>query len=390
MTNYNWQSGVSEAKFPKIGILGGGQLGQMLIQPAISWHLPLFVLDPSEDAPCKRWCENFRQGSLLDYNTILNFGKDLDLITIEIEHVNVEALYTLEQMGKSVYPQARVLEIIQDKRVQKQFYLDQGVPTADFRLTEARADILNHLDFLPAFHKLGKGGYDGKGVQRINSAEQVPLGFDEPSLLEKAVDFHKEITVMVARSSKGEIKCFQPTEIVYHEQNLVDYLLSPADIPQSVINSAEKLAITVIEALDLIGTLAVEMFLLHNGSLLVNEVAPRPHNSGHQSIEANFTSQFEQHWRAILGLPLGDTGQRGYAAMLNIIAPEGAKGSAAYENFDKVLAIPRVYPHLYGKSQLKPFRKMGHLTIVGESRKEVIEKLAEIKLLLKVKPDLIF
>lgn len=368
----------------KVGVLGGGQLGLMLLQAAIDWNLNVKILDAA-DAPCAAIAPEFVEGSLQDYDAVYQFGQDVEVLTIEIEKVNVEALEALEREGKRVFPQPHVIRLIQDKRLQKQFYRDHGLPTADFVLTENRDDVRNHADFLPAFHKLGKDGYDGKGVQRIASADDFAKAFDAPGLLEKAVDFEKELAVIVARNERGEVATFPTVEMVFHpEANLVEYLFAPADISKEIEQQAEELAKKTAQAIGIVGLLAVEMFLTKDGQVLINEVAPRPHNSGHHTIRANFTSQFEQHWRAILNFPLGDTTAYTPAAMVNLLGEEGHTGSAHYEGMEAVLATHGVFPFLYGKKITKPFRKMGHITVTDSDLTRLKEKVEWVKNALKV------
>lgn len=357
----------------------------MLIQSAINFNLDIHILDPDPEAPCKEVTTNFSQGSLLDYDTVYQWGKSLDLITIEIENVNVEALKALQAAGKKVYPQPEVIALIQDKRQQKQFYEQNNIPTAPFVLVENKADLQKHLDFLPAMNKLGREGYDGRGVQKIASAEEIDKAFDKPGLLEKFVDFDKEISVIVARNASGETSTFPVVELVFHpEHNLVEYLFAPAEISPALAQKAEEIAVAIIEKLDMIGLLAVEMFVTEQGEVLVNEVAPRTHNSGHQTIEANWTSQFEQHLRAILDLPLGATDAKLPSAMVNLLGEADFSGPAKYVGMDEVLAIPGVAVHLYGKKLSKPFRKMGHITIIDSSPERLKEKARLVKDTLKV------
>jgi 5-(carboxyamino)imidazole ribonucleotide synthase len=371
--------------FSSIGLLGGGQLGRMLLQAAIDLDIKVSCLDPDAEAPCHALAHFFKEGSLQDYETVYQFGRHFDVISIEIEHVNIEALEQLEKEGKQVFPQPHILRMIQDKRLQKQFFLDHGFPTAPFVLTENQADIALHADFLPAFHKLGKGGYDGKGVQRILSLADQSKGFNAPGLLEKAVDFDKELAVIVARNENGEIKAFPAVEMVFHpEHNLVDFLFSPAAISNEIEIRAEKIAVDLIDKMGLVGVLAVEMFLTPAGEILINEVAPRPHNSGHQTIRGNETSQYEQHLRAISGMPLGSTKAKGVSGMLNLLGADGFSGPVQYEGLNDALAIPGVYPFLYGKKMTKPFRKMGHVTILGASKDEIITKSEQVKNLIRV------
>jgi 5-(carboxyamino)imidazole ribonucleotide synthase len=368
----------------KVGVLGGGQLGLMLLQAAIDWNLNVKILDVA-DAPCAAIAPEFVEGSLQDYDAVYQFGQDVEVLTIEIEKVNVEALEALEREGKKVFPQPHVIRLIQDKRLQKQFYRDHGLPTADFVLTENRADVRNYADFLPAFHKLGKDGYDGKGVQRIASTADFDKAFDAPGLLEKAVDFDKELAVIVARNERGEVATFPTVEMVFHpEANLVEYLFAPADISPEIEQQAEELAKKTAQAIGIVGLLAVEMFLTKDGQVLINEVAPRPHNSGHHTIRANFTSQFEQHWRAILDFPLGDTTAYTPAAMVNLLGEEGHTGPAYYEGMEALLATHGVFPFLYGKKITKPFRKMGHITVTDSDLTKLKEKAEWVKGALKV------
>ena len=368
----------------KVGVLGGGQLGLMLLQAAIDWNLNVKILDAA-DAPCAAIAPEFVEGSLQDYEAVYQFGQDVEVLTIEIEKVNVEALEALEREGKKVFPQPHVIRLIQDKRLQKQFYKDHGLPTADFILTENKDDVRNYADFLPAFHKLGRDGYDGKGVQRIASAADFEKAFDAPGLLEKAVDFDKELAVIVARNENGEVATFPTVEMVFHpEANLVEYLFAPADISAEIEKQAEELAKKTAQAIGIVGLLAVEMFLTKDGQVLINEVAPRPHNSGHHTIRANFTSQFEQHWRAILNLPLGDTTAYTPAAMVNLLGEEGHTGPAYYEGMDNLLATQGVFPFLYGKKITKPFRKMGHITVTDSDLAKLKEKAEWVKGALKV------
>jgi len=367
-----------------IGILGGGQLGRMLIQSGIDYNLSFKVLDPDPEAPCKNLAD-FHAGKLTDYDTVMAFAKDCEIITIEIENVNTKALKDLAKQGKRVYPQPEAIELIQDKRSQKKFYRENGIPTAPFVLTETREDVEKHLDFIPAVHKLGKEGYDGRGVQIIKTKADLAKAFDAPGVLEELVDFEKEISVIVARTTTGEVKTFPPVEMVFHPiHNLVEYLFSPAEITEKVAHAADRIARSVIEKLDLVGLLAVEMFVTKSGDVLVNEVAPRPHNSGHQTIEANATSQYEQHLRAITGLPLGSTEVLIPSAMVNLLGSDGFTGPACYEGFEEVVNVPGVHVHLYGKKNTKPFRKMGHVTIVDYDVDSLKEKANFVKNTLKV------
>jgi len=369
----------------KLGILGGGQLGRMLIQACTNFDLHSSVLDKDANAPCSLLASSFKPGDITDFDTVYAFGKTVDMLTIEIENVNVGALKKLEEEGLTVYPQPAIIDIIKDKRRQKMFYREHGIPTADFVLVDNREAIKQHMDFLPAFNKLGTGGYDGGGVQRIRSAEDIEKGFDAPGLLETLVDFACEISVIAARNSKGEVSVFPAVECVFHpEHNLVDYLFAPSEVSPEIEEKAEKIARQVIESFGLVGLLAVEMFVTRDGEVLVNEVAPRPHNSGHQTINANITSQYEQHLRAILGLPLGATDIILPSAMVNLLGEAGYTGPAKYEGLDDLLAIEGASIFLYGKKETRPQRKMGHVTIVDENADALKRKVEEVKKVIKV------
>jgi 5-(carboxyamino)imidazole ribonucleotide synthase len=369
----------------KLGLLGGGQLGRMLIQAAIDFNLYVSVLDADPAAPCQPLAHQFTLGSPTDFDTIYRFGQTVDILTIEIENVNVEALEKLESEGKTVFPQPSVIRIIQDKRLQKAFYREHGIPTADFVLTDNRVHVEQHTHFLPAFHKLGRAGYDGRGVQRLRSSSDLHKAFDAPGVLEKAVDFDREIAVIVARNQRGEVASFPVVELVFHpEHHLVEYLFAPSTLAADLQRQAEALAIRTAEQLGIVGLLAVEMFATKEGEILVNEVAPRTHNSGHHTIRANYTSQFEQHLRAILNLPLGDTRAHTQAAMVNLLGEAGHNGEARYEGMESILSMEGVYPHLYGKRFTKPFRKMGHVTILDNYLSSLKKKVAAVQQGLKV------
>jgi 5-(carboxyamino)imidazole ribonucleotide synthase len=368
----------------KIGILGGGQLGRMLIQAGLDLNLDLRVLDPGINSPCKSIAA-FDVGNLNDYETIIEFGKKCDLITIEIESVNTDALKFLEKMGKKVYPQPHLIELIQDKRTQKQFFIDHKIPTADFVLVDNQDDIRKNINFLPAVNKLAREGYDGKGVFVVKTEKDISNAFNALGLLENLIDFEKEISVIVARNEKGETKSYPPVEMVFHpEANLVEYLFSPAQIAAEIVEEANSIALQLVERMELVGILAVEMFVTKDGQVLVNEVAPRPHNSGHQTIEANITSQYEQHLRAILNLPLGSTKAIQPSAMVNVLGQPGFSGVAIYEGLEDTLKVDGAFVHLYGKKETKPFRKMGHVTVMDEHIDSLKDKAKFIKENLKV------
>ena len=368
----------------KLGILGGGQLGRMLIQSGIDLNINFSILDPDPEAPCKSLAE-FTTGKLTDFETVMAFGQSCDLITIEIENVNTKALRELLKLGKKVFPQPDVIELIQDKRIQKEFYITNAIPTADFILTQNKEDVIKHKSFLPAVNKLGKEGYDGRGVQILRSEKDLDKAFDAPGLLEKLIDFEKEISVIVARNERGEICSYPAVEMIFHPtQNLVEYLFAPADINETVARSADEIARKIADKIQIVGILAVEMFVTKQGNILVNEIAPRPHNSGHQTIEANVTSQYEQHLRAILNLPFGDTAILVPSAMVNVLGEEGYTGQALYQGLEKVLAVEGVHVHLYGKKKTKPFRKMGHVTIIDADVESLQKKVNFVKENLKV------
>lgn len=367
-------------------MLGGGQLGRMMIQSAINYNLDIAILDPDPNAPCAHLVEDFQVGKLTDEEEVYQWGRQFDLVTIEIENVSVAALKKLKSEGVSVYPQPEIIELIQDKRKQKTFYKANSIPTSEFVLTETKAEVKENAAMLPGVNKLGKEGYDGRGVQIIRTESDLDKAFEKPGLLEKLVDFEKELSVVVARNEKGEMACFPVVELSYHpEYNLVEFLFAPAQISPEIENSAYELAKDVIRKLDMIGLLAVEMFLTKEGNLLVNEVAPRTHNSGHHTIEANLTSQFEQHLRAILNLPLGSTNLITPAAMVNLLGEDGFTGEAVYEGLEACMAMNGVYIHLYGKKLTKPFRKMGHVTITDDNIDSLKLKARKVKDTLKVK-----
>jgi 5-(carboxyamino)imidazole ribonucleotide synthase len=375
-------------KQTRLGILGGGQLGKMLIQAAADLNVLCKVLDPDANAPCKVLTNDFIQGKLTDYQTVYEFGKEVEVLTIEIENVNTEAMEALAKEGVRVFPKPHIVREIQNKRLQKQFFQQHGIPTAEFILIENQQDLTKYKDFFPAVQKLGKEGYDGRGVQKILSENDILKGFDAPSLIEKLIDFEKEISVIVARNENGEVKTFPVVELVFNPvYNLVEYLFAPANISQEVEQEANRIATLIVEKWDFVGLLAVEMFLTKDQQVLVNEVAPRPHNSGHHTIEANYVSQYEQHLRAILNLPLGSTHTIMPAAMVNLLGEDGFSGTAQYENLEKVLALEGAYVHLYGKAITKPFRKMGHVTILDQTTEGLRNKVDFVKQHLKIISD---
>lgn len=368
----------------RIGLLGGGQLGRMLLQEAIDLNIHLHAMDNDPQAPCAAIMHSYTLGDITDFDAVMNFGEDKHVLTVEIENVNIEALELLEKQGVQVYPQPHVLKTIKDKGTQKEFYQKHAIPTAPFRLIENKAD-LSTVSF-PIVQKLRTGGYDGKGVQVLKSISDVDKAFDAPSVLEEMIPFTKELSVIVARNAKGEMRTFPVVECEFNpEANLVEFLFSPANISPSIEQKAEALAKSVIEKLDMVGLLAVELFLTENDELLVNEIAPRPHNSGHHTIECCVTSQFAQHLRSILNLPLGSTELTRAGAMINLLGEKGFEGKAIYDGLETALAMEGVYPHIYGKETTKPFRKMGHITITGKDVDDVKEKAKRVQSIVKVK-----
>lgn len=372
----------------RLGILGGGQLGKMLLYETRKWDVNTKVLDPSADAPCRISCNEFVQGDLLDYQTVVDFGQGLDLLTIEIENVNIEALKTLKNQGVKIFPEPEALEIIRNKSKQKDFYLEKGIPTASHQNFNSKEALLKaHLSF-PCVWKSAEFGYDGKGVSVINDAEDLKALPDTPCLIEEKVAFKKELAVIVARNQHGEMTTYPVVGMDFHPTaNQVEYVVCPAAIDDTIANEARQIAVKMAENLKITGLLAVELFLDQNDHILVNEVAPRPHNSGHYSIEASYTNQFEQHLRAILGLPLGSTDSKAIGIMVNLVGAEGYEGPVVYENIEQVMKLEGVTVHIYGKSQTRPFRKMGHVTVVDQARDSAYDKAKKVKETLIVKSN---
>ncbi len=369
-----------------IGILGGGQLGRMLLQEATNWDLKIAVLDPAHNAPCANMTHEFAQGDFKDFDTVYQFGKNRDIVTIEFEDVNADALEALEKEGVKVYPQPNVLKIIKDKGAQKTFYTQNNIPTAPYALVDHMIEIQDCGIQFPFFQKLRKGGYDGYGVKKITNEVEMGQAFDAPSVIEQQADLYKELSVIVARNNQGEVKTFPLVDMEFNsESNMVQFLFAPAEITAGIEKRAIDIAKLVIEKLEMVGLLAVELFLTKQGDIWVNEIAPRPHNSGHHTIEANICSQYEQHLRAICNLPLGDTTANMSAVMVNLLGEKECFGIPYYEGFNEVIQMPGVYVHLYGKGETKPFRKMGHVTIIDENMQKAKEKALEVKRILKVK-----
>ncbi|MFN8275955.1 MAG: 5-(carboxyamino)imidazole ribonucleotide synthase [Chitinophagales bacterium] len=356
----------------KIGILGGGQLGRMMLQAAANYPCTTYVLEKSTDAPAAHLCDVFVTGDIRVYDDVLAFGRSVDVLTIEIEHVNIEALKVLEAEGKRVIPSVAVLETIADKGLQKEFYQAHGIATSAFVLTENRQDVAQYEKRLPAVHKLCKGGYDGKGVQMVNSASDFEKAFDAPAVLEDKVEVEKEVAVLVARDATGNTVAYPPVEMIFDPvYNLVDYLVSPANLSEAEQESAVALAHQVVEAFQSPGLFAIELLMDKGGKFWVNETAPRVHNSGHHSIEGNYCSQFDMLIRLLLEWPMGNTDMTEPALMANIIGPEGLSGNVKLEGLQEVLSLQGVYLHWYGKHDTKPGRKLGHLTILGETTRSI-------------------
>ena len=371
----------------KLGILGGGQLGKITLSETRKLDIQTYVLDPSEDAPCKIACNKFFQGDLMDFETVYNFGKQVDILTFEIELVNVDALEKLEFEGIQVYPSPKTLRKIQNKGVQKSLYQTNNIPTAAFRIFEnlenLKSQILNLT--LPFVWKCTEFGYDGYGVKIIREASDLDNLPNVECITEELIPFKNELAVIVVRNLSGEIKTYPVVEMEFHpEANQVEYVICPARIEEKVTQKATEIALKVAEVFEPVGLLAVEMFQTHNDEIIVNEIAPRPHNSGHYSIEASYTSQFENHLRAILNLPLGNTDSKVAGIMVNLVGEAGFSGNVVYENINEILDIDGVTPHIYGKKQTRPFRKMGHVTIVNENMNEARRIAEQVKQTIRV------
>lgn len=370
----------THGKLPKIGILGGGQLGRMLLQAAANYPVQTFILENDPTCPAGHLCHHFTKGDIKDFDAVYNFGKGLDAITIEIENVNVEALEKLEAEGVKIYPKPSVLRTIKNKILQKQYYQQYSIPSPEFIITNNIAELNQQEKFLPAVHKTGEGGYDGKGVQLIQTKEDIKNGFDVPSVLEKMVTIDKEIAQMVAINEKGETALYPPVEMLFDPSlNLLDYQLCPAELSTQTLYNVEAIALAVVRNFKSPGIFAIEMFVDKNGDVLVNETAPRVHNSGHHTIEAHYCSQFDMLWRIMLGYPLGNTDAILPSIMVNIIGAEGYSGAVNYEGLDDVLKIENAFVHIYGKKQTKPGRKMGHVTILSNEKQELLHQSNIVK-----------
>jgi 5-(carboxyamino)imidazole ribonucleotide synthase len=369
----------------KVGILGGGQLGRMLLQAAANYQVETHVMENDEECPAAHLCRYFVKGNIRDFDDVYNFGKSLDALTIEIENINIDALEKLETEGVKIYPKPSVLRIIKNKVLQKQYYSENQIPTAEYAILHSHNEVKEHQKLLPAVQKLAEGGYDGRGVQIIEDLSSSHLGFDEHSVLEKKVKIKKEIAVIIAIDQNGKNTLYPPVEMVFNKDlNLLDYQLCPADIPQSVLWKVEAISLSVVRNFNSPGLFAVELFVDQNDEVFVNETAPRVHNSGHHTIEAHYSSQFDMLWRIILGHPLGNTKPILPSVMVNVIGSEGHSGEPKYEGLNEVLKIDNAFVHIYGKHQTKPGRKMGHVTILSSEKQDLIHKANKVKQFLSV------
>jgi 5-(carboxyamino)imidazole ribonucleotide synthase len=373
----------------KIGILGGGQLGKMLAIEAANWHLPIYIMDQDQQFPAVPYATFFQAGDFKNFDDVVQFGKKVDILTIEIEQINVDALFYLEKEGVKVYPKPSTVQVIQDKGLQKMFYKERDIPTAEFQLFDDEKEIKEALKnkqiAFPFVQKSRKDGYDGKGVVVVSNENDLINLLDCPSIIEERINIKTEISIIVARSASGELLHYEPVEQHFNQAaNLVSYLICPAELEKSTLSKMNEIASLIAIDLDLVGLLAIEFFLDTNHDIFVNEVAPRPHNSGHHTQNSCETSQFEQHLRAILDLPLGSTRQHSIGAMVNIIGEPGYAGKTNYVGIEECLKIDGVHLHLYGKLETRPFRKMGHINIADKDRKKVLENIEKIKSTLRV------
>ncbi len=364
----------------KIGILGGGQLGRMLLQAAANYPVETFLMENDPHCPSAHLCHHFTKGDITNFDEVYNFGKGLDALTIEIETVNEDALEKLEREGVRIYPKPSALRTIKDKILQKQFYQDNGIPTGDFIITRSLNELNAHCGFLPAVHKISMGGYDGRGVQIIHTKDDISKGFDQPAVLEKMILIKKEISIIIAVNDKGQTAMYPSVDMVFDNRlNLLDYQVSPAELAERILWKAEAVARKVVNDLKSPGIFAVELFIDDKDNVFVNETAPRVHNSGHHTIEANYSSQFDMLWRIMLGYPMGNTAAILPAAIVNLLGAEGFTGIAVYEGLDEILNIENVFVHIYGKMETRPGRKMGHITVLSKEKQELIHQAKRIK-----------
>lgn len=364
----------------KIGILGGGQLGRMLLQAAANYTVETFVLENDADCPAAHLSHHFVCGDIKDFDAVYKFGKGLNALTIEIENVNTEALEKLENEGLRIFPRPHVLKTIKNKILQKQYYQQHEIPTAEFIVTENLQELDSRKNFLPAVHKLGEGGYDGRGVQVLNNLDDIGKGFDRPAVLEKLIHIHKEVAQIIAINDKGETAIYPPVEMLFDPVlNVLDFQLCPVALDEKILWKVEAIALAVVRNFKSPGIFAVEMFIHKDGDVFVNETAPRVHNSGHHTIEGNYSSQFDMLWRVMLGYPLGNTGIILPSIMVNILGADGYTGDVKYEGLEEVLKIENAFVHLYGKKQTKPGRKMGHVTLLSQEKQDLLYKSNKVK-----------
>jgi len=364
----------------KIGILGGGQLGRMLLQAAANYPVETFVLENDPECPAAHLCHHFVCGDIKDFDTVYHFGKGLNALTIEIENVNTNALEKLENEGIKIFPGSHVLKTIKNKILQKQYYKQNEIPTAEFIVTENLEELDSRKNFLPAVHKLGEGGYDGRGVQILNNLDDLEKAFDKPAVLEKLINIHKEIAQTIAINEKGETALYPPVEMLFDPVlNILDYQFCPAELDKRILWKVEAIALAVARNFKSPGIFAVEMFIHKDGDVFVNETAPRVHNSGHHSIEGNYSSQFDMLWRIMLGYPLGNTNIILPSIMINILGAEGHTGDVKYDGLDEILKMENAFVHLYGKKQTKPGRKMGHVTLISREKQDLLYKSNKVK-----------
>jgi 5-(carboxyamino)imidazole ribonucleotide synthase len=370
----------------KAGILGGGQLGRMLLQAAANYPVETYLMENDENAPAAHLCHHFTKGDIKNFDDVYNFGKGLDAITIEIESVNEDALEKLQSEGVKVYPSPSALRIIKNKIRQKEFYTSHQIPTSSYIITNNILEVNSQSAFLPAVHKIAEGGYDGRGVQVIRNKEDIPKGLHAPSVLEKMVSIQKEIAQIVAINGKGEVALYPPVDMIFDpDLNLLDFQISPAEIDEKTRWKIEAISLAVVKGLKSAGIFAVELFIDQQGDVYVNETAPRAHNSGHHTIEANYSSQFDMLWRVILNYPLGNTKAILPAAIINLLGEPAHDGEAYYEGIEDVLRMENVFVHIYGKKNTKPGRKMGHVTIIHRDRSDLVYTAHKVKQLLKIK-----
>jgi len=355
-------------------------LGRMMLQAAANYPVETHVMENDPGCPAAHLCHHFTKGDITSYDDVYRFGKGLDALTIEIESVNDEALMQLEKEGLRIYPRPAALRTIKNKILQNQFYLDHEIPSPEFIVTQNRSDLEKHKDFLPAVHKIGMGGYDGKGVEILRTDADIPKAFDAPGVLEKMIHIRKEIAIIIAANDQGETAMYPAVDMVFDNKlNLLDYQISPADLPEKILWKAQAIARKVVKELNSPGIFAVELFIDDKDQVFANETAPRVHNSGHHTIEANYCSQFDMLWRIMLGYPLGNTAAIFPAAIVNLLGAEGHSGPAVYEGLHEILKLDNVFVHLYGKKETRPGRKMGHVTVLSREKQELIHQANRIK-----------